>query len=128
MRIASLLLAAGLAACAIRPVGEAAERDRAAEAGEAFVQRFEERELPPLPPEAGLDAMLERALLANADLERAYWEWRAALERVPQESTTPTAAAFSLETMLSGGMGSFLDRSSATLSNDPMANIVWPKK
>ncbi len=127
-RTAILFAALGLAACAIRPVGESAERDRAAEAGTAFVQRFEERKLPDLAPDAGLAAVQERAGLSNAELERAYWEWRAAIERVPQESTTPTTAALSLETMLSGGMGSFLDRSSFTLSNDPMANIPWPKK
>jgi outer membrane protein TolC len=127
-RIATLLAALTLAACAIRPKGEPAERERAAEAGAAFVQRFEERALPELPPDAVLEAILLQAALTNAELERAYWEWRAAIERIPQESTTPTAAALSLETMLSGGMGSFLDRSSFTLSNDPMANIPWPKK
>jgi len=126
--MAVLLGALGLASCVIRPKGEPAERERAAEAGAAFARRFEERELPDLPADAGLAAMQQRAALANAEIERSYWDWRAAIERIPQESTTPTAAALSLETMVSGGMGSFLDRSSFTLSNDPMANIPWPRK
>lgn len=124
-RVLPLLL---LAACAYRPKGEGEERARAEQAGAPFARPFETRALPEIAPDASLDALTERVLLANADLERAYWRWRSALERVPQESTSPTTAAVSFETMLSKGAGTFLDRTSFTFGNDPMANLVAPRK
>src|SRR5262249_31018821 len=89
LSFAALSLAASLAACAIHPAGEEEERDRAAEIG----RTFEEAEAPPpLSENPALDDYLRTAFYASADLRARYWEWRAALERIPQEASPPNPA------------------------------------
>ncbi|MEK7271183.1 MAG: TolC family protein [Planctomycetota bacterium] len=129
MRHPLLVLAVfALAGCAIHPPGEKEERARASEAGRPFEKAFLERDLPPLKPDASAAELLRHALLSNGDLEQRYWEWRAALERIPQEASPKTTLAISFETMIRGGMGSFLDRTTIGLGNDPMNNLPFPSK
>jgi outer membrane protein TolC len=73
-----------LAACTARPAGEAAERDAAERAGQPFVRPHAERELPPLSERPALREVLRFAFWSNAELEQAWFEWRMALERIPQ--------------------------------------------
>jgi outer membrane protein TolC len=63
----------------------------------------------------------------NPELEQRYWEWRSAIEQIPQDGTQATSLAVSAGTSISHGNIS-LDRTTLTLGNDPMANIVWPSK
>ncbi|MCE5229328.1 TolC family protein [bacterium] len=68
----------------IHPAGEAAERERAARAGAIFEKPADKRPLPDLSESAPLPQALEYAFNANGEIEAAWREWRAAIERVPQ--------------------------------------------
>lgn len=77
-----LLLIIGLAGCAAP--GEEAERDAAERAGEPYARPRDQRALSPLGSAPSLEDTLQLAFLSNPGLERAYFEWTMALERVPQ--------------------------------------------
>lgn len=86
----SLVLLTALCGCAVfAPAETKDERARVEHAGEPFSTRHEARELPALPDGAPLGDVLAYAFRSNADLEMSYFEWAAALERVPQESSLP---------------------------------------
>ena len=117
----ALLLLGG---CALRPAGEDAERRRALEAGRPYTETVA---APTLPENPSRDNYLRYAFLSNADLQARYWDWRAAIERVPQDSSWPNVAVpFSV--MFSGGGMSLWDRTTLGLSNDPMTDIPFPTK
>lgn len=75
-----------LASCSrvMHPFGEQAERERAAQAGRVFDVAVDKRPLPDLSHSAPLPETLEYAFNASGEIEAAYRDWRAALERVPQ--------------------------------------------
>ena len=116
----ALALAVSLTSCAIHPRGEREERERA---HVAYVKAVPE----PLAADASLEQILEYAYQANADLERLYWEWIAALETIPQEASPGTNLAFSVESMFEEGKTS-LSRTTLGVGNDPMSNLPWPGK
>src|SRR6516162_8630319 len=121
------LLAAGVgifSGCALRPSGEDEERDRASKEGKAYEEKSEP---PALSEKAGPDEYLAHAFLANAALETRYWEWRAALERIPQDSSFPNVAV-SFSYMFSPEQMKAWDRTTPGVSNDPMSNIPFPTK
>ena len=120
---AGLLLLAG---CALRPAGEDQERRNAEEAGRAWEKQ--PLEAPPALPETPtLQDYLQHAFYANADLQRAYWQWRAALEQIPQDSSWPNIAVpFSV--MFTKESMNLWDRTTLGLTNDPMSNIPYPGK
>ncbi len=64
--------------------GEAQERERAAQAALPYKISPADRVLPDLERDADLGRVLETAFNSNGEIEAAYREWRAALERVPQ--------------------------------------------
>src|SRR5438046_496418 len=111
-----------LPGCTFHPRGESEERRLADEAGKAL-----KKELPPLPENAPLQQIIDYTLLPNAELEQRYWEWRAAIEQIPQSGTQQTNPALSAGIPITSGSTAF-DRTTVTLSNDPMADIVWPAK
>jgi outer membrane protein TolC len=76
----------GLVSCrrVILPRGEPTERAKVAAAEGVFALPVAKRPLPDLSHAAPLGAALEYAFNANGEIESAYREWRAALERVPQ--------------------------------------------
>lgn len=123
-RFFSLLLATLGASCAIHPPGEREERERALEAGRAFE---EEAEPPPLPEEPAPEDYLRRAFFASAMLRQRYWEWRAALERIPQEASPPNVA-LTFSYLFNDDNLKAWDRTTLFLSNDPMTNIPLPSK
>lgn len=110
-----------LSGCALRPAGEEAERARAQEVERSYEQT------PLLPDSPTLDDYLRYAFLANADLRARYWEWRSAIEQIPQDSSFPNVAVpfgfmFSAENMKAW------DRTTLGAANDPMSNIPFPTK
>ncbi len=113
-----------LSACVAHPAGEREERDRALAAGREFDEHLE---APSLPENPSADDYLRAAFLANAELRARYWEWRAALERIPQDASPPNAA-LSFSYLLSGGSMKAWDRTTLGISNDPMTNIPLPPK
>lgn len=121
---ASLVTAAG---CTVHPAGESAERNAAIEAGKPFERRIENRDLPPLPEHPTAGDLVRHALLANAELEQHYWEWRSAIEQIAQDGTEATNLALTANVgFLKGSPG--WDRTTLSAGNDPMADIVLPPK
>src|SRR5690242_7370281 len=84
--LALLALSAG---CTSHPPGEQEERAAALRAGKPFNHR-DRQTLPPLSASPTPDEMVRYALLTNAHLEQKYWEWRSAIEQIPQDGTQPT--------------------------------------
>ena len=123
MALAALVaLAAGCAA--LRPAGEKKEREKAAAQGRAYTEKVK---LPALGPEPTPGEYLRYAFLNNADLQARYWQWRSAIERIPQSSSFPNVAVpFSV--MFGGGSMKLWDRLTLGLVNDPMTNIPAPSK
>ncbi len=116
-----------LGGCTVHPPGESAERSAAATAGRPFDARAEVREAPQLPDNPTPGQLVEYALRTNAGLEQKYWEWRSAIEQIPQDGTQPTNLALSAKLSIQRGR---TDWGQATLAagNDPMADIVLPPK
>jgi outer membrane protein TolC len=122
--LAIATLAALLGGCALRPSGESQERDRAAKEGHPY----EESAPPPsLGDRPGPDDYLHFAFVKNADLEARYWEWRSALEQIPQDSSWPNPAV-SFSYMFSKENMKAWDRTTLGVFNDPMTNIPFPTK
>lgn len=69
--------------------GEAGERSKLAEAAPQYQIPPAERALPELERDASLARVLETAFKSNGELEAAYYDWRASLERVPQVGALP---------------------------------------
>jgi outer membrane protein TolC len=113
-----------ISSCALRPSGESEERDRASQAGSPYEGK---PELPTITEKSGPEDYLAYAFLSNAALEARYWEWRAALERIPQDSSFPNVAV-SFGYMFSPGSMKSWDRTTLGISNDPMTNIPFPTK
>jgi outer membrane protein TolC len=120
-------MAALLAGCTVHPQGETEERHAAIEAGKPFAARPEQRKIPALPDNPSPDDLVRHALRTNADLEEKYWEWRSALEQIPQDGTQATNLTLSANLGISRGKTG-LDRATLVAGNDPMADIVLPPK
>jgi outer membrane protein, heavy metal efflux system len=126
-RLVLVALVAGLAGCIVHPPGEREERDAAGRSGKAFEKRIENRQIPPLPANPTPDQLVEYALLNNAELEQHYWEWRSAIEQIPQDGTQTTSLNVAAGTTITNGHASW-GSSTVALSNDPMTDIKWPGK
>jgi outer membrane protein TolC len=122
--VASILWVSG---CTVHPTGERRERALALHEGAPFRAPATQRVQPPLPEQPTPDDLVRHALLTNPELEKRYWEWRAAIEQIPQDGTQAGNFAISGNTSISSGKMS-LDRTTVTLGNDPMADLVWPSK
>jgi cobalt-zinc-cadmium efflux system outer membrane protein len=126
-RLMTVVLVAGLAACTIHPPGEREERAAALQSGKPYGKRIEVREIPALQENPTPDQLVEYALLSNAELEQHYWEWRSAIEQIPQDGTQTTTLNVAAGTSITNGRTS-LGSSTLTLGNDPMTDIKWPGK
>lgn len=96
-------------------------------AGQPFQKRIEDRAVAPLPENPTPDDLVHYALLTNADLEQRYWEWRSAIEQIPQDGTQAANLALFGNVGLMNGSTS-LNRTTLSAGNDPMADIVLPSK
>jgi len=123
----TVVLLVGLAGCTVHPPGEREERATAVQMGKPFEERIEVRQMPPLPANPTSDQLVEYALLSNAELEQHYWEWRSAIEQIPQDATQTTTLNVAAGTSITNGQTSW-GSSSVTLANDPMTDIKWPGK
>lgn len=120
------LLASG---CVLAPPGTPHEQARADAAGKPFEPPIEQRSLPALSTPATWQGVLHRAFLANGDLAAAYFEWKAALARIPQAAGYPnTRLAPSFGYMFSPARMKSFDRLTVTASVDPMTNLAFPTK
>jgi outer membrane protein TolC len=123
----TVVLLVGLAGCTIHPPGEREERAAAEQMGKPFENRIEVRQITPIPANPTSGQLVEYAQLNNAELEQHYWEWRSAIEQIPQDATQTTTLNVVGGTSITNGHTS-LGSSTLTLSNDPMTDIKWPDK
>ena len=74
------------------------------------------------------DQLVEYAMLSNAELEQHYWEWRSAIEQIPQDGTQiHDAQLWQLAPAITHG-APVGEAARVSLSNDPMTDIKWPSK
>jgi cobalt-zinc-cadmium efflux system outer membrane protein len=126
-RLVMLVLLAGLPSCVVHPPGEREERDAALRAGKPFERRIEVRQIQALPENPTSDQLVDYALLSNAELEQQYWEWRSAIEQIPQDGTQTSTLNVAAGTSITHGRTSW-GSSTLSLANDPMTDIKWPGK
>ncbi len=116
-----------LAGCTVHPPGEQQERQTALRAGAPFTKPIEQRQVPPLPANPTPEDLVRSALLSSPELEQRYWEWRSAIEQIPQDGPHATNLAVSGSTSITRGRMS-LDTTTLSLGNDPMADFLLPTK
>ena len=129
-RVAALCAIAaliGFSGCTVHPPGELAERRAATDAGKTLILSSPDQGLPTLSDNPTPAELVHYALLSSAELEQRYWEWRSAIEQIPQDGTQATNLSISLSSMISKGTLSW-DRTIISAGNDPMADIVLPQK
>jgi outer membrane protein TolC len=125
--MASSLLVLG--GCVLTPQGTSEERQRADVAGIPFEPPVEQRHLPEIPAEATWRDVLHRTFLANGDLEAAYFDWKAALAKIPQAAGYPnTNLAPQFSYLFSPGHMKAFDRATVSVGFDPMQNLSFPTK
>jgi outer membrane protein TolC len=120
MSFAAILILAG---CTFHPDGESEERKISLASG----RNFEKANVLQLPADPTPDDLVRRALTSNRGLQQQYWEWRSAIEQIPQDGTQATNLALFAGMGITNGSTS-LDASTLGLGNDPMADIVLPPK
>jgi outer membrane protein TolC len=125
--VALILLAGVIGGCTVHPPGEREERDAAIQSGKPYQKEIDDRQVPPLPENPTPDQIVEYALLSNAELEQHYWEWRSAIEQIPQDGTQNSTLNVAAGTSITNGRDSW-GSSTISLSNDPMTDIKWPGK
>lgn len=118
----AVLCALSLSGCVLAPQGLDDERAALAHEDRDWLRPAAERSLPEIASEPTIEELLRRAELGNAELERAWQEWRGALARVVFESSWPdTNLSLSLEQMFPGGPA--FDRTTLGLAFDPMLTL-----
>ena len=125
--ITAALLLVIVSGCTVHPDGERQERQLAEREGNPYHQPADHRALPILSADPTPDELVRYGLLASPELEQHYWEWRSAIEQVPQDGTEPTNLVVYAGVPVTRGSTAF-NRTTVTVANDPMADIVWPSK
>ena len=116
-----------LTGCVLAPKETRDEKARLDRAGEMY--QSEQRDLPELPSPSTWRNVLERALLANGDLEAGYFEWRASMAQIPQQATWPNSMlAPSFSYLFSGENMKSWDRTTLGVQFDPSNNLELPVK
>lgn len=123
------LTLATITGCVLAPSGTRDEHARAEREGTPWARPAYERVLPELPATPTWQQVLERAFLANGELEAAYWDWRAALDRIDVAAAYPnTNVTLGYQYLFSGGNLKGWDRTTISVGFDPMQNLSFPTK
>ncbi len=131
---AMTLTLAALSGCALMPAGADAERALVEKAGAAggtgaYEVKVEDRALPELSGPVTWRETLHRGLLANGELESAYFQWKAAVERIRGASGYPnTNVALGFSGVFSSDRMKAFDRTTASAGFDGMENLSFPTK
>ena len=119
----------GLNSCVLAPDGTREEHAKLTANSPLFEPPIEKRQLPEVPAQVDWRAALQRAFLANGELESAYFEWKAALTRIVQASTWPNSnVAVSFSYMFSPEKMKFWDRATIGVGFDPSVTLSLPIK
>ena len=116
-----------LTGCTVTPKGENALRRAAAVAGKPFEKPYAQRHLPPLPLNARSRQLVRYALLNSPEVQKAYWQWRAAIEQIPQAGTQATTLMLNAGTTLQNGQASLVNTILGA-GNMTSGDIRWPSK
>lgn len=118
-----------LTGCVLAPKGAKEQKVAVADAGKAYAKRFEQRELPELPAQPTWDDVLRRALLANGDIEAAYFAWAAQVAKIDQMGAYPNSPVMiEGEYMFSKGRMKSWDRTTVMVGFSPMEDLAFPTK
>ena len=129
LRLVPVALALFLGGCVLAPKAAAPEHERVNEAGRPYEVAAEKRELPDVASPANWPDVLQRALLANGDLEAAYFEWKAGMAQIPQVASWPNSnLAPSFSYLFNGENMKAWDRTTLGLQFDPSENLELPFK
>ncbi len=116
-----------LGGCVLAPLGTKDEQAALERAGQRYKAEFERRDLPELPETPEWVDVLQRAYLANGELEAAYFQWAEAVHRIQQAGGYPnTPLSVGFEQMLDGGTS--FDDTSVRIGPDAMENLSFPPK
>jgi outer membrane protein TolC len=127
--VAGVLASMLLSGCVLAPKEAGEERQRVRSAGVAYEAPAEQRVVPNLPPAPSWEDVLRRALLANGELEAAYFEWVGAVHRIEQAGSYPnTPVSLGFSYMFSGERMKSFDRTTITAGPDPMESLAFPPK
>lgn len=125
----AMLASLAMVGCVLAPRGTKQERAKAQERGKPYETAVEKRVPPEIPQPATWQDVLQRAFLANGDLEAAYFEWRAALARVEAAAAWPnTKVQLGFEYMFSKESMKAWDRTTLSAGLDPAMMLQWPGK
>ncbi len=131
----AILLAIGsfsltwLPGCTLTPPGAKVEQARMETAGRPYETPFEARSLPDLPAAPTWRDVLQRAFLANGDLEASYFEWKASVQRIEMASAYPNSnVMLGYSYMFSSERMKTFDRQTFSLGFDPAMNLWFPTK
>lgn len=126
------LLAAALctlSGCVLTPEGTDKERSRLDAAGEPYRKPIQERSLPELPAAPTWREVLQRAFLANGDLEASYFAWRAACDRIDVAAAYPNSdVSLGYSYMFSSERMKTFDRMTFGAGFDSSKNLSLPSK
>ena len=125
--IVTLVAGISLAGCTVHPAGEAQLRRQAQVAGRPFAKPYAQRHPSPLPFNATPGQLVHYALRNNPQVQQYYWQWRVAIENIPQAGTQTTTLMLNAGTLLSRGAASFAN-TTAGVANMGSADIQWPSK
>jgi outer membrane protein TolC len=118
-----------LSGCTLTPDGAKDEQEQVQQAGVPYEHAFEDRTLPELTATPTWREVLRRALLANGEIEQAYFTWKAAMARVDAASSYPNPnAMLGLSYMFSSESMKAWDRTTLTAGFDSMENLELPVK
>lgn len=122
------VVASLLGGCVLAPREAKTEKAALQKAGTPYSRALEKRQLQDLPERPEWRDVLRRALLANGELEAAYFEWAAAVARIDQAGGYPnTALSLDFEQMI--GQGAAFGRdTTVTVGPDPMESLAFPPK
>ncbi len=127
--IACAVALSGFAGCELTPSGFKSEQARLAEAGGPVEPKGEERELPKLSAAPTWQDVLHRAFLANGDLEAAYFDWKAAVQRIEMASAYPNSnVSIGYSSMFSSERMKSFDRQTFSAGFDSSMNLSFPTK
>ena len=119
----------GLGGGVLAPQGASEEEAKLNSVSPLFEPPVKARRLPALRAQASWRDVLQRAFLANGELESAYFEWKAALARIDQVATWPNSnVAVSFSYMFSPENMKFWDRTTVGVGFDPSMNLSLPIK
>lgn len=123
---AGLLLLSG---CVLAPRGTKQERDRLEASGRHYEPAVEKRSVPELSQPASWREVLRRAFLANGDLEAAYFEWKAAFQRIDMAASYPNSnLQLGFDYMFSDENMKSWDRTTLSAGFDPAMSLQLPVK